>query len=47
MPAETCADGTCARPINRKVMRATLWFAAAIVAVAMVFPYITPFILKF
>jgi mercuric ion transport protein len=44
---DSCADGTCARPINRKVMRATLWAAAAIVAVAMVFPYITPFILKF
>ncbi|MCH4814090.1 mercuric transporter MerT family protein [Halomonas neptunia] len=44
---DACADGTCARPINRKVMRATLWTATAIVAVAMVFPYITPFILKF
>jgi mercuric ion transport protein len=44
---DACADGTCAHPINRKVMRATLWAAAAIVAVAMVFPYITPFILKF
>lgn len=42
-----CADGTCARPINRKVMRATLWAASGIVAVAMVFPYITPLILKF
>ena len=45
--AEACADGTCSRPINRRVMRATLWIAAAIVAVAMAFPYITPFILKF
>jgi mercuric ion transport protein len=44
---DSCGDGTCARPINRKVMRVTLWAAAAIVAVAMVFPYITPFILKF
>ncbi len=44
---EACADGACARPINRTVMRATLWAAAAIVAVAMIFPYITPFILKF
>ena len=42
-----CADGTCARPINRKVMRTTLWAASGIVAVAMAFPYITPFILKF
>ena len=48
-PVDTvaCADGTCARPINRKVMRATLWAASGIVAVAMAFPYITPFILKF
>ncbi len=45
--AEACADGTCVRRINRTVMRATLWAAAAIVAVAMAFPYITPFILKF
>lgn len=44
---QTCADGTCARSVNRKVMRATLWTAAAIVTVAMAFPYITPFILKF
>jgi mercuric ion transport protein len=44
---DSCGDGTCARPINRKVMRVTLWAAAAIVAIAMVFPYITPFILKF
>lgn len=45
--AESCADGTCARPIDRRIMRATLWAASAIVAVAMIFPYITPFILKF
>jgi len=45
--SDTCADGTCARPINRTVMRVTLWAAAAIVAVAMAFPYITPLILKF
>ena len=45
--AEACAHGTCARPINRRVMRATLWSATAIVAVAMAFPYITPVILKF
>ena len=44
---DACADGTCARPINRTVMRVTLWAAAAIVAVAMAFPHITPFILKF
>lgn len=44
---EACADGTCARPIDRRVMRATLWVAAVTVSVAMIFPYITPYILKF
>ena len=45
--AEVCADGTCARPVDRRVMRATLWIATVIVVVAMIFPYITPYILKF
>ena len=44
---QACADGTCARPVNRRIMRATLCAATGIVAVAMAFPYITPFILKF
>lgn len=44
---EACVDGACARPVNRSVMRAILWAAIAIVAAAMIFPYITPFILKF
>ncbi|WP_375254119.1 mercuric transporter MerT family protein [Yoonia sp.] len=44
---EACANGTCARPIDRRVMRATLWVATLTVAVAMIFPYITPYILKF
>ena len=43
---DTCADGTCTRPINQTGMRVTLWAAAAVVAVAIGFPYITPFILK-
>ncbi len=42
-----CADGACARPINRTVMRAILWVAAAIVAAAMVFPYLAPRVLSF
>jgi len=47
VPEADCADGTCARPVNRALMRTILWIAAAIVAVAMIFPYLTPYILKF
>jgi len=43
----TCADGTCARPMNRTAMRIVLWVAAAIMSVAMLFPYTSPYILSF
>jgi mercuric ion transport protein len=42
-----CADGTCARPINRTLMRSFLWVAAFVMAVAIAFPYIAPYFLKF
>jgi len=48
--AETgeCRDGTaCARPINRRIMKASLWLATVVTLIAMIFPYITPYILKF
>ncbi len=44
---EECADGTCARPLNRTLMRSILWGAAAIILVAMIFPYFAPLVLKF
>ena len=47
IPAEACADGTCARPMNRTLMRSILWVASVIVAVAMIFPYLTPYILSY
>ncbi len=42
-----CADGACARPLNRTVMRLILWGAALIMAVAIIFPYLAPYFLKF
>ena len=46
--AGECRDGTvCARPVNRKLMKASLWLAAVVTAVAMIFPYITPYILSY
>lgn len=47
VPAESCAAGTCNRPVDRTLMRTILWIATAIIAVAMLFPYITPYILGF
>ncbi|QDI74389.1 MULTISPECIES: mercuric transporter MerT family protein [Leisingera] len=47
IPAGACADGTCARPMNRKLMRFILWIATVIVAVAMIFPYLTPYLLSY
>ena len=43
-----CADGAaCARPVNRRLMRALLWLAVAITALAMIFPYLTPYLLSY
>tara|TARA_R110002096_G_scaffold137245_8_gene290472 strand:- start:5783 stop:6190 length:408 start_codon:yes stop_codon:yes gene_type:complete len=43
-----CRDGAvCTRSVNRRVMKASLWLAAIVTAVAMIFPYITPYILSF
>ena len=46
-PADACADGTCTRPMNRTLMRSILWIASVIVVVAMIFPYLTPYILSY
>ena len=46
-PTASCADGTCSRPVDRTLMRTILWSATAITAVAMLFPYVTPYILKY
>ena len=36
-----CADGSCAVPlVSRRAMAVTLWLAAAVMAVAVLFPYL-------
>lgn len=42
-----CADGTCARPVDRRVMRGVLWLAAVVMTVALLFPYLAPAFLTF
>ena len=46
--AGECRDGTvCARPVNRRLMKVSLWLAAVVTAAAMIFPYVTSYILSF
>jgi mercuric ion transport protein len=46
--AGECDQGmACARPVNRRVMKASLWLATVVTIIAMIFPYITPYILSF
>lgn len=46
--AGACRDGAaCARPVNRRLMRVSLWLAAAVTLLAMIFPYLTPYVLSY
>lgn len=45
-PKAACADGTaCARPLSNRAVKLTLWAATALVAAAMAFPYVAPWLL--
>jgi mercuric ion transport protein len=46
-PAVACAEGTpCARPLSSRTVKLTLWLATALVAAAVLFPYIAPALLR-
>lgn len=36
---ENCADGTCARPMNRTLMRSVMWLSLVVVIAALLFQY--------
>ena len=38
-PAACGPDGTCARPLPRRAVKLSLWFATILVGVALAFPY--------
>lgn len=43
-----CVPGAaCARPVNRRVMKISLWTATVVTLIAILFPYITPYILSY
>lgn len=42
-----CGGDGCARPLDRRLLRGLVWFAAALAVTAITFPYLTPFILSY
>ena len=47
VPKDACTDGTCARPVDRGLMRGVLWGALIVVLLALAFPIVSPFLLTF
>jgi mercuric ion transport protein len=45
-PKQACADGSCARPLPNRVIKASLWIATVLVAAAVAFDYIAPLFLS-
>lgn len=45
---KSCEEGAaCARPINQRVMKITLWFSAALILTAILFPYLSPYLIGY
>lgn len=45
-PGDECSDGAaCNRPLPNRMVKMALWFATALVALALAWPYIIPIIL--
>jgi mercuric ion transport protein len=44
-PDLACADGACARPLPRRIVKGALWAATCLVAAAVAFRYLAPFLL--
>ena len=44
-PQTVCADGSCARPLPKRGVKAVLWAATALVLAAVAFDYLAPALL--
>lgn len=44
-PQAACADGSCATPASSRIAKIGLWLAAALISLAVAFPYIAPLFL--
>jgi mercuric ion transport protein len=45
-PKQLCADGSCSRPLPRRIVKLTLWIATVLVVVALAFDYVAPLLLS-
>jgi mercuric ion transport protein len=46
-PRMVCAPGSyCAKPYSDRIAKVSLWIATAIIAVALAFPFLTPFLIE-
>ncbi|MGH8568991.1 MAG: mercuric transporter MerT family protein [Gammaproteobacteria bacterium] len=46
-PKRACAPGSyCATPASDRIARVSLWIATAIIAVALAFPFLAPFLIE-
>ncbi|MFV2092445.1 MAG: mercuric transporter MerT family protein [Hyphomicrobiales bacterium] len=46
-PLAACdANAACARPISGRIVKSSLWLATVLVAAAIAFPYVAPFMLN-
>ncbi len=45
-PKQACASGSCARPLPNRLVKSSLWIAAALVLAALAFDYVAPLLLK-
>lgn len=45
-PRQACADGSCARPLPNRLIKATLWIATVVVFAALAFDTIAPLLMS-
>ncbi|MGH8580979.1 MAG: mercuric transporter MerT family protein [Gammaproteobacteria bacterium] len=43
-PQVACGQGYCARPVSDRIAKTGLWTAAALIALALAFPYVVPLV---
>ena len=44
---KVCAGGACTRPVDRRIMKSSLWAATVVVAASLLFPVLAPYFLGY
>jgi mercuric ion transport protein len=45
-PRQACSGGSCTRPLPSRLVKSSLWIAAALVVAALAFDYVAPLLLS-